>query len=206
MWVEAWKLKEEEIKNKKITEKEKKINNEKKLEFKKNKEKIIYSEKSEKELFELKNLLDINDIDPKTKILIEKVSGSDIIWEEEIKEIFEKIDEIENSEKIFTYLPKEFRITKDEYKKSLTNKIIRIKTITKLNTALAILSDHINPDSSLWMNLFSGFMLLLDKNLIIIQESNIDIKDSLEKIEEWQKNKKQKTFWEIIKDLFNKLC
>ncbi len=206
MWVEAWKLKEEEIKKKKITEKEKKINNEKKLEFKKNKEKIIYSEKSEKELFELKNLLDINDIDPKTKILIEKVSGSDIIWEEEIKEIFEKIDEIENSEKIFTYLPKEFRITKDEYKKSLTNKIIRIKTITKLNTALAILSDHINPDSSLWMNLFSGFMLLLDKNLIIIQESNIDIKDSLEKIEEWQKNKKQKTFWEIIKDLFNKLC
>jgi hypothetical protein len=41
-------------------------------------------------------------------------------------------------------------------------------------------------------------MTVLDKNLITIQETHIDIKDSLEKIEEIKNPKEQKTFWEKI--------
>jgi hypothetical protein len=55
------------------------------------------------------------------------------------------------------------------------------------------------------MNLFSGFMAALDKNLIIIQENNIDIKDSLEKVENIKNPKKTKTFWEEITDFFKEL-
>ncbi len=203
MSIEAWALKEQEKKKKEISDKEKTFTQKKNIDLAKNKEKAEKHEKSEKDLFELKNLLDNNNnIDSNTKDIIEKVINSDIITEEEIKEIFEKIDEIEDNDEVSKYLPKDFRITKEEYKKSIIDDIVRVQTLTKLNTALTILSNHINPDSSMWMNLFSGFMAVLDKNLITIQENNIDIKDSLEKVENTKNPKKNKTFWEKIKKFF----
>jgi inorganic pyrophosphatase len=69
------------------------------------------------------------------------------ISEDEVEEILEKIEELEDIEDIDSYLPKEFRITTDEYKQSLIDDIVRIKTLTKLNTALTILSEQVNSDS-----------------------------------------------------------
>lgn len=198
MSIEAAKLKEEEKKKKIISEKEKTFARKKSIDLSNNREKWEKQEYSEKELFKLRNLLEDWNLDESTKKIVKKVVESDIIWEEEIKEIFEKIDEIENNDEISKYLPENSRITKEEYKKSLTENIVRKQTLTKLKTALTILANHINPDSSMWLNLFSGFMTVLDKNLITIQETHIDIKDSLEKIEEIKNPKEQKTFWEKI--------
>ena len=183
MSIEAGAFKEQEKQKKKLSEKEKTFAQKKNIDQARKKEKSEKQEHSEKQLFELKEMLNSWKLDSSTENLIEKVIDTDIISEEEIKEIFEKIDEIENNDEILKYLPEDSRITKEEYKKSLTNDITRLQTLTKLNTALTILSNHINPDSSMWMNLFSGFMAILDKNLIKIQENNIDIKDSLEKVE-----------------------
>jgi hypothetical protein len=74
--------------------------------------------------------------------LIEKIIKNDEISQEQIDEILEKIDEIEKTENIDKYLPKEFRITSEEYKKALNDDIFRLQTITKINTALTILADQ----------------------------------------------------------------
>ena len=202
MPIESGKYKEEEKKKKKISEKEKTFEKKKKLDLNKNKEKFKNSENSEKELNKLKTLLEEWKLDESTKQLIEKIVESDSISAEEIQEIFDKIDEIENDDNISKYLPQEFRITKDEYKKSLTSDIVRLQTLIKLSTALTILSNQINPDSSMWLNLFSGFIAVLDKNLIKIQENNIDIKNSLQKVENKKKPPKKLTLWESIKEFF----
>lgn len=205
MNIEAWKFKESEKKSKEKSEKEKTLKRKRKIELSKKLEINKNSEKSEKELNQLKSLLDNWNLDSSTQNLIEKVIDSDIIWEEEIQEIFEKIDEIENNNEVSTYLPEEYRITKDEYIKSLTDDIVRTKILVKLNTALTILSNYAVPDSSMWLNLFSGFIAVLDKNLIKIQENNIDIKNSLEKVENAKNPKKQKSFWEVILDFLKDL-
>ncbi len=202
MSIESGKYKEEEKKKKKISEKEKTFEKKKKLDLNKNKEKFKNFENSEKELNKLKTLLEEWKLDESTKQLIEKIVESDSISAEEIQEIFDKIDEIENDDNISKYLPQEFRITKDEYKKSLTSDIVRLQTLIKLSTALTILSNQINPDSSMWLNLFSGFIAVLDKNLIKIQENNIDIKNSLQKVENKKKPPKKLTLWESIKEFF----
>lgn len=202
MPIESGKYKEEEKKKKKISEKEKTFEKKKKLDLNKNKEKFKNFENSEKELNKLKILLEEWKLDESTKQLIEKIVESDSISAEEIQEIFDKIDEIENDDNISKYLPQEFRITKDEYKKSLTSDIVRLQTLIKLSTALTILSNQINPDSSMWLNLFSGFIAVLDKNLIKIQENNIDIKNSLQKVENKKKPPKKLTLWESIKEFF----
>jgi inorganic pyrophosphatase len=61
--------------------------------------------------------------------------------------IFQKIDEIENIENIDEYLPKEYRITKEEYKNALSNDIFRVQIITKINVALSIIYNQIKPES-----------------------------------------------------------
>lgn len=205
MNIEAWIFKEDEKKKKEKSEKEKTFERKRKIELSKKIEISKNCEKSEKELNKLKNLLDNWKLDSSTQDLIEKVMDSDIIWEEEIKQIFEKIDEIENNNDVSTYLPEESRITKDEYIQSLTDDIVRTKILVKLNTALTILANYISPDSSMWLNLFSGFIAVLDKNLIKIQENNIDIKKSLEKVEEYRNPKKKLSIWEKIKNFFNEL-
>jgi len=101
----------------------------------------------------------------------------------EIEEIFTKIDEIEEIKDIDKYLPKENRISKEEYTKAIYDDIFRIQTLIKIKTALAILSTQINPENWFWINIFKWFLLVLDKNLIKIQENHIDIKNSLESID-----------------------
>ena len=208
MNIEAWNIKEEENKKKKLSDKEKTFQQKNNLDFKKNREKSEKSEQTEKNLNNLKDLLDKWTLDSSTTKLIEDVTSSEEISQEQIQEIFIMIDEIENNEKIDKYLPEESRITKDEYKKALTDDVFRTKIITKLSTALTILAQHVNPSSWMWVNLFTWFLAVLDKNLIIIQENHVDIKNSLEEVE----NKRNPQLIELsfynkikifIKELFN---
>lgn len=187
-----------------LTEEEKELELKKTLEFKLQKEKIWIEVEAENEVFKLKELID-------SWLISEGIINKVISWEEittsEIQEIFDKIDEIEDIKNIDNYLPRNLRITHEEYKKALNDSIFRAKMIIKLNTALVLLSDKINPYSTVWINLFSWFVTLLDKNLIKVQENTIDIKNELKNIDEkitW-KNIDNRTFLQKIIDFIKEI-
>jgi len=189
MSLEAWKIKESENKKKELSEKELKQWLKKQADFRKTKEKIAVEIKAEDDIFHLKELIERWVINHETA---KKLVDWEHIDDTTVEEIFKKIDELEDIKDIDKYLPKDLRISHDEYSKALYDDIFRIKTITKLNSALTLLSKQINPDTSMWLNLFSGFLTVLDKNLIKIQENTIDVKNSLTKIDKnrfWKKDK-----------------
>ncbi len=194
MTIETWALKEDENKKKKVSEKQIQNENKKIAEHHKIKEKIWVEIEAEENLLDLKELVESGVISKETA---EKVASWDNIDEEVINEIFEKIDQMEDIKDIDKYLPKELRISHDDYVKALHDDIFRVQMLTKLNSALTLLSRQINPDSAMWLNLFSGFLTVLDKNLIIVQENTIDVKDNLEEMHEnkfWKKVD-NRTFW-----------
>ncbi len=199
MSIEAWSLKEEENKKKKISEKQQKENNRKIAEHHKIKEKIWVEIEAEENLLDLKELVELGVISKETA---EKVASWNDINEEVINDIFEKIDELENIKDIDKYLPPELRISHDDYIKALHDDIFRVQMLTKLDSALTLLAEQINPNSTGWVNLFSWFLTVLDKNLIIVQENTIDVKDSLQEVEKkkfWKK-KDNGTLWQKFID------
>ena len=172
---------ENEKKKKELKEEEIVNEQKKQLEFKKTKEKISVEIEIEDEIYHLKELVEKWVI---SKDTVDKVIEWKDISEDEIKEIFEKIDEIEELKDVDKYLPENLRISKEDYLKAVNNDIFRVQIITKIDSALTLLSNQVNPDSAMWLNLFSGFLAVLDKNLIKIQENTIDVKDSLKSIDE----------------------
>lgn len=168
----------------------------------KNKEKIINKIETAEKLSELKQLIKKWVI---TQEIANKIELWDFIEKEEIENIFNKIEEIEEIKNIDKYLPKEFRITKEEYIQAIESKIYRIQIITKLDLALNFIVQEINPwDFTWWINIFWSFLTMLDNNLKIIQENTIDIKDSLSKIDK-SKSKDKKTLWQKILDFIKEL-
>lgn len=197
---------EGENKNNKLTEEEKEAEAKKNIEFKLQKEKIWVEIEVEQEIFQLKEMVDSWMI---SWDIANKILSWEQITSEEIKEIFDKIDEIEDIKNIDDYLPRSLRITREEYIKAVKDDIFREKTITKLNTSLVLLSNKINPDSAVWLNLFSWFVTVLDKNLIRVQENTIDIKNWLRKIDLEKNLSKEdnrsflQKIIDFIKELFN---
>ena len=206
MGVESWALNEEEKKKKILSEKEVKEGNKKILEHQKVKEKISVEIEAESSLNDLKELVNKWVI---TKETADKIVEWENIDESTIKEIFEKIEELEEVKDIDKYLPVELRITKDDYSRALHDDIFRLQTITKLDSALTLIANKINPDSALWLNLFSWFLTVIDKNLILVQENTIDIKDNLKEVDEKKHWKRidMRNLWEkivdFLKDVFS---
>lgn len=108
------------------------------------------------------------------------IATSESIETEEIEVIFEKIDAIDHVPEIERILPKNFRLTKDEYVDALTDDAKRKIALQKIEGALTYLYEYSNPNvlSSTLGVFFSGFMVL-NKNLVFVQENTIDIKYSL---------------------------
>lgn len=209
MGVEAWALKDSEDKKKKV-DKKKLAENEAKQKEKQAKSKETRENiKADEALNRMKEMINDDDLDLSLDQVqtIEKIISGDEISQETIEDILEKIEEIESTEDIDKYLPKESRITWEEYKKALTDDVFRVQIITKLDTALTILANQINPDSSAGLNLFSGYMAVLDKKLIKIQENHIDIKDNLKEVEEKRNPKPKLSLWkrfiDFLKEFFN---
>jgi hypothetical protein len=71
------------------------------------------------------------------------------IDEDIIKEIFDKIDELDEIKDIDKYIPDELRISKEDYSKALTDDIFRVKVTTKLDSSLTLIANKINPDSAM---------------------------------------------------------
>lgn len=202
-----WINQDSENKNNKLLDDEKIKEEERKhLEFIATKEKITVEIETEEKIWNLKELVEYWVISSETA---DKIISWINISNEEIAKIFEKINEIEDVKDIDLYLPKELRITHEQYIKALSDDIYRVQTITKLNSALTLLANQINPDSITWLNLFSGFIAILDKNLIKIQENTIDIKNELIQVDEkkyWKKLDSRSFLQKIIdfiKELFN---
>lgn len=206
MGVESWAMNEEEKKKKTLSEKDIKENNKKIIEHQKVKEKISVEIEAEDSLNDLKDLIDKWVI---TKETANKIVEWENIDETTIKEIFEKIDQLEEIKDIDNYLPIELRISRDDYSRALHDDIFRLQTITKLDSALTLIANKINPDSALGLNLFSWFLTVLDKNLVLVQENTIDIKDNLKEVDEKKHGKKidMRSLWEkivdFLKDIFS---
>jgi len=209
MGVESWAMNEEEKKKKALSEKDIKENNKKIIEHQKVKEKISVEIEAEDSLNDLKDLIDKWVI---TKETANKIVEWENIDETTIKEIFEKIDQLEEIKDIDNYLPIELRISRDDYSRALHDDIFRLQTITKLDSALTLIANKINPDSALGLNLFSWFLwflTVLDKNLVLVQENTIDIKDNLKEVDEKKHGKKidMRSLWEkivdFLKDIFS---
>ena len=204
MWIESGALNEEEKKKNELSEKEIQDNLLKTLEHQKVKEKISVEIQAEEDLANLKELVEKGII---TKDIAEQIIDWEDIGEEAIKEIFEKIDQIDEIKDIDKYIPEELRVTKEDYSKALSDDIFRVQLITRLDSSLTLLANKINPDSAMWLNLFSGFLTVLDKNLIIVQENTIDIKENLKEVDEkkfWKKEDKR-TLWQKIIDFIKEI-
>jgi hypothetical protein len=202
MTINSWIHKEDSDKKIEKTKKLKKDLDKKSLENqKKKKEEVEILEKAEDNLFELQEMLDDWVLDYKTEDLVEDIVEFDFISQSEIDEIFDKIDEIENSKDIDNVIPKDLRITKEDYKKSLKDDEYRLQTIQKVNSALWIIVRKINPKSWVWINIMGWFLYALDKKLVKIQWNQIDLKNSLKNIELkkfWDKEKNLSFFQKII--------
>lgn len=196
-------INENELKRKEITERERKQELKKQLEFKKTKEKISVEIEIEDEIFHLKELME-------KWVINNEIAKKIVSWKEfsetEINEIFKKIDEIDEIKDVEKYLPKELRVSKEDYLKAINDDIFRVQIITKIDSSLTLLSTKINPDHSMWLNLFSWFLIVLDKSLIKIQENTIDVKHSLKSIDEkkWlylDKRNNWKKFLDFLKEI-----
>jgi len=189
---------EEERKKQEKSEKEKKKEQEKILMFEKKKEENREEEEIHNNLQKLRDLLENHIIDD---TLVEKVLSGNELDHEEMQDIFEKIDEIENIDNIDDYIPKDIRISKEEYAAALHNEENYTVVLQKLHTVLGILAQHITPQTTGSINIFSSFVTLLDKNLITIQEHHIDMKDSLEASK--NTTPKKESIWQTFKDYFS---
>lgn len=186
---------EKERKIKEFNESEEKEKIKKRLAFEKEKKEVLHKLESAQNLSYLKSLIDrwlisIN----VAKTVIEWWNFDNI----QIEEIFEKIDEIENIKKIDRYLPKELRLTKEEYLGALENKDLRQQSIGKLNDALDYIYHSTHPFNSSFINL-SYIIVLLNQNLSKIHTNSIDIKRSLEWIDREQN---EKWLWKQTLDFF----
>ncbi|MDD3793551.1 MAG: hypothetical protein PHI37_01970 [Candidatus Gracilibacteria bacterium] len=167
------------------------------IEFKKQKERISVEIESEHNLLYLKEMINNGFVSQETA---KKIIDGIQISTEEVKDIFNKINQIEEVKDIDNYLPREYRITQEQYFKAISDDIFRVQVLTKLDFALTLLSKQIVPDTAIGLNIFSGFLGVLDKNLILIQENTIDIKNGLKKVDK-QKLPKQDiklSFWQKI--------
>jgi len=195
MTINPWVFKEDSDKKNEKQEKKKQEIKEKSLnESKKKKEEIDIQEKAEDNLFELKEMLEDWVLDYKTEELVEDIVEFEFITQSEIDEIFDKIDEIENTKDIDKILPDNLRITKEEYKKALTDDDFRVQTIQKVNNALWVIVRKINPKSWIGINIMWWFLYAIDRKLVKVQWNNIDVKNSLKGID-------KKKFWRYEKDL-----
>lgn len=135
----------------------------------------------------------------------EQIANNHELNNKDIQEIFEKIQEIEEIDDIDSYLPKDLRVWVNEYQTAMVDDIMRIKTLTKIKTALTILGSQTWITNQAGINLFSWFLSVLDKNLVLIQEHNIDMKNNLEEIENKKNPQKQWNFWKECKKLLSEI-
>jgi len=197
MGLDAGYLDEEIKKKKKLDKKVEQEQLQKIVKQQETKEKVHQEEVTHEELSHLKDLLEHHEIDDNIIQKVEEISQGNEINKETMQEILSMIDELTENEEQNKYIPEEFRITKDEYVHALHDDEQRHKTLVKLDNALWILAQHISPASQNSINISWMLSLVLDKNLVIAQESHIEIKRSLQNSDD-----QSMSLWGQIKNVF----
>lgn len=174
MSYEKYVAQEKEVKQ--LTEKERKKQIEKVLTFSKEKKELIARLEKKKELEFLKSLIERGLL---WVHAAEIIANTEWLESEQIAEIFEKIDAIEAVPRIESILPVHLRLTKEEYAEALNNEAARTHALTKLDQALQHLYESSHPDHFSPASLFFSALMMLNKNLVLVQENTIDIKRSL---------------------------
>lgn len=161
----------------KLSEKEQKEIIERELEYKKNKEALLARIDKDKSLSFLKSLVERGLIGVST---LEQVLSNTHLDSGAVAEIFEKIDAIEAMHDVDAIFPKNYRVSREEYLLALESSEQRAETLSKIDASLGFIYQSLHPHAHMGiLDFFSGFMHILDKNLIKIQEHTIDIKRSL---------------------------
>jgi polyhydroxyalkanoate synthesis regulator phasin len=74
-----------------------------------------------------------------TKEQAEHIADGEELTQDDVREIFDKIDEMEELKDVDKYLPAKISFTKDDYYRAMTDDIFRVQTLIKLDTALTII-------------------------------------------------------------------
>jgi len=165
--------------NKEKTEQEIKEEIKKRLEFEKSRKTLLLKIEKNKQLAYLKSIIERWLIWLNT---VEHIINWDQISVDEAREIFDKIDQIEDIKDINIILPEYYRISREEYMKWIEDDDYRQILLSKIDEALKYIyvSTHStqSPILSLFYNLMSNFNRN-NKTLVLVQGNLIDIKRSL---------------------------
>ena len=176
MSIESFKQDDILKKNEKLTEKEEKEKIANNLEFQKEKEKLLRMIEKDRKLAMLKSIVERWLLRPE---LIHKAIAWDMLELSEVSEVLKKIEDIGKTEKIDMILPKDKRISKEEYLEALNDDVKRTILIEKINQILDHLYMLSHPFSGNVYDLFSWLLHILNHNLNKVQEYHIDVKISL---------------------------
>ncbi len=113
---------------------------------------------------------------------ISKIIETGKVSKEEIKEIMEKIDEILKLNEKKKQIPQELVFTKKEYIKALQDDEVRKQLLKKIDKILDFTADKLQSVDNVF--LLFGYYFLLDKNIQVIHDNCIDVKENLEKLED----------------------
>lgn len=133
---EAAFLAEQEKKKREKNEKEKKKEQERILKMQKQKELVHEEESISDDLQKLRDLLEEHIIDDH---LVEKVIEQAELDHEELEEIFQQIDAIEEIDGIDDYLPKDMRVSKEEYANATHDDEALVVVLAKIEKSLSVL-------------------------------------------------------------------
>ncbi|MDR2540927.1 MAG: hypothetical protein LBD11_04000 [Candidatus Peribacteria bacterium] len=148
-------------------------------------EKQRHLEKTKLEIQELKSLVEAGLIDQTSfeEIVedkkISKEEFQEVLDKVDVQQLFEKLKEIEKAEDIDAVVPKELRVSKDEYQQALQDPIKRDAVLQKLDQSLDNIHHRITGGVSLHGNMFATYTYLLSQKLIPVQENIIDLKQPL---------------------------
>lgn len=175
-------------------EEEKRIKeeNEKLLEFEQKQEKIEIQRETKDALAALKEALEKGEksIDD-AQAELEETGTLDEARVTEIQEvaesILEKIEMLEDVSDFADYVPQELQVTKDEYQKAVFQPQFRAQTQQKIDSALAHMASFVTESSGGGLNLFQDSFMFLNRSLITIQETHIDMKEGLQNVTKLEK-------------------
>ena len=142
------------------SEEEQKAEIAKNLEFSLEKKKLLERIEKDKKLAYLKSIIERGLIKMAT---IERIVAGEGLDNEDVREIFEKIDEIEATVGIDAILPQNLRITKAEYLQAIDDQNVRKTVLTKLDASLDHLYSVSHPYSNGLQGLFAEFFSALNK-------------------------------------------
>lgn len=159
-----------------------------KLKKKASVDKIVKDMEKKKLKFDLQNLKELVEQWVVDKSLFESIKKDSILSNDEfqdvvesvdMEDVFEKLNEIESFEDIDSIVPKELRVSKNEYMQALKDPEKKKVVLAKFDKSLDIVANNFRGVSPFKRSVFTSYVNLLSKNMIDLQWKIIDLKRTL---------------------------